>query len=487
MIRILKTIKRIAAVLIILVLTIYLVRAFDARRMPEPGPEHRIEFAHEFAAGQEASTDWAAYLAIENALAIELAESIGDDDRTASLFDRHSSNSLTSPANYDANWNHSFEISASAPRGVAVLLHGLSDSPYSLLPTAQALVGAGYNIVAPRMPGHGFAAGGLLQARWEDWTAAVRIAIRHAMQLPGADQSLLLVGYSNGGLMAVDYALRCDELPDMPCPDALVLLSPAIAVSSLAVVTNWHSLISWLPYFEKFKWLSILPEVEPFKFTSFPKQAAWEIYKISTRTHKQLSQPVEVARLPPILTFQSVVDNTISASAIVSNLYRRLSDNGSELVLYDVNRSHSAVHLMRNPAANPADYFIAAAPLKYGVTVLGNGDGDSQQIYAVTLRAGQESAETYQTELHWPVGMYSLSHIALPFRPDDQVYGNGLSKNNSKNGVIFGAMAPRGELRVLRLPADYFLRARYNPFFSYQAAYMTDWLNNLRTTQATSH
>ena len=45
---------------------------------------------------------------------------------------------------------------------------------------------------------------------------------------------------------------------------ALVLLSPAIAVSPLAIVTNLHSLISWMPYFEKFKWQSILPEVDPF-------------------------------------------------------------------------------------------------------------------------------------------------------------------------------------------------------------------------------
>jgi esterase/lipase len=41
---------------------------------------------------------------------------------------------------------------------------------------AQTMVDAGYNVVVPRMPGHGFAVGGLLDARWEDWAAAVRIA-----------------------------------------------------------------------------------------------------------------------------------------------------------------------------------------------------------------------------------------------------------------------------------------------------------------------
>ena len=143
-----------------------------------------------------------------------------------------------------------------------------------MLSTAKALVAAGYDVVVPRMPGHGFAVGGLLQTRWEDWAAAVRMAVRHAMQQAGADQTLLLVGYSKGGLMAVDYALRCEEYEDLACPDALVLMSPAIAVSPLAIVTNLHSAVSWMPYFEKFRWQSVLPEVDPFKFTSFPNRAA---------------------------------------------------------------------------------------------------------------------------------------------------------------------------------------------------------------------
>jgi hypothetical protein len=43
--------------------------------------------------------------------------------------------------------------------------------------------------------------------------------------------------------------------------------------------------------------------------------------------------------LPPVLTFQSVIDFTVSTPAIVRRLYASLPDNGgSELVLFDVNR-----------------------------------------------------------------------------------------------------------------------------------------------------
>ena len=460
-----------------LVLVVYFVRAFDSRGMPPLGPEYRIEFEHEFNASQEGRTDWSAYLAIENKLAIELEEKIDRDTRPDSLVDRFSADSLTFPDNYHTNWNRSYEMSAASPRGVAVLLHGLTDSPYSMLSTARTLVDAGYNVVVPRMPGHGFAVGGLLQARWEDWTAAVHIAVRRAMELQRSDQPLLLVGYSNGGLMAVDYALQCDEIADLPCPDGLVLMSPAIAVTPLAAVTNWHAAISWAPYFEKFKWTSILPEVDPFKFTSFPKQAGWETYKISKRTHKQLGQPAEAAKLPPILTFQSVVDNTVSARAIVTILYDRLPANGSELVVYDINRNSTLLNLMKNLPGDPSEYFESAAPLNFGVTILRNRNRDSLEIDALTLPAGQRTSVVDRTNFTWPEGIYSLSHIAVPFPADDQVYGDGSGRNDSKPGVVFGALAPRGEHGVLQLTSDYFLRTRYNPFFGFQASYLTEWLS----------
>jgi hypothetical protein len=53
-----------ATVVVVLLLTIYFGRAFDALRMPPLGPEHRIQFDEEFKASMENDTDWAAYLAI---------------------------------------------------------------------------------------------------------------------------------------------------------------------------------------------------------------------------------------------------------------------------------------------------------------------------------------------------------------------------------------------------------------------------------------
>jgi alpha-beta hydrolase superfamily lysophospholipase len=471
-----KLAKWIGVILTVLVLTVYFLRALDSRTMPHLDPEHHIVFEHEFDASQEANTHWADYLAIEHELAEELRKKITDLSRPESMTDRHSSNSLTFPGNYSNNWNHSFEITATPQKGVAVLLHGLTDSPYSMLATAQTLAGSGYSVVVPRMPGHGFAVGGLLQARKEDWSAAVRIAVRHAMSRLEEDQPLLLGGYSNGALMAIDYALACDEITDLSCPDSLVLLSPAIAITPIARVANWHAALSWLPYFEQFKWSSILPEVDPFKFTSFPKRAAWEIYNISKRTHSKLEQATEAAKLPPILTFQSLVDNTVTTRAIVSILYDRLPANGSELVIYDVNRNSTLLSLMKRPPIKPVDFFMSALPLNYGVTVLQNKNSNSVEVDALTIEAGGVESATDSTGLAWPSSIFSLSHIAIPFAASDEVYGDGNSNAGNNPGIAFGALAPRGESGVLELTSNYFLRARYNPFFAFQAQHISEWV-----------
>jgi len=349
-----------------------------------------------------------------------------------------------------------------------------------MLATARLVVDQGYHAVVPRMPGHGFAVGGLVDAKWEDWAAAVRIAVRHAQTLPGVDQSVVLVGYSNGALLALNYALTCHEEENAVCPESLVLLSPAIAVSEFARLANLHQGISWIPYFHKFGWQDVLPEIDPFKFSSFPKKAGWQTYQLSRHTRRLLAEPERVDRLPPILTFQSVVDATIRASAVVDTLYDVLPEKGSELVIYDVNRSSTVLQLMSTPVTNPVDWMLAMAPLRFSVSVLSNRDGASTVLSETRLPAGEQTAVVSELELSWPPTVFSLSHIAIPFRPDDFLYGDG--SNSAQSGtevsrVRLGAMAPRGERGVLALTPDYFLRLRYNPFYEYQAARIRAWLD----------
>jgi hypothetical protein len=132
---------------------------------------------------------------------------------------------------------------------------------------------------------------------------------------------------------------------------------------------------------------------------------------------------------------------------------------------------------MKNLPRDPATGFVSAAPLQYDVTILRNRDATTDAIDVVKLAAGSNEQTITRTDLQWPRGIYSLSHIAVPFQQGDEVYGDGTGP--SQLPVTLGAMAPRGEADVLLLGSDYFLRTRYNPFYSIQAEILKSWLSEL--------
>jgi hypothetical protein len=131
---------------------------------------------------------------------------------------------------------------------------------------------------------------------------------------------------------------------------------------------------------------------------------------------------------------------------------------------------------MRKMPGDPIDYFEHTAPHSYKVTILRNTSPHDLSISIATMAAGESSFENEETDLNWPLGIYSLSHIAIPFPSIDPLYGDGKSAGANDAGVVLGAIAPRGELGLLLLSSDYFLRTRYNPFYSFQSRYTTEWL-----------
>ena len=62
---------------------------------------------------------------------------------------------------------------------------------------------------------------GLSDVRWEDWMAATRLAVREARRRIDPSAPLHLVGFSNGGALAMKYALDALENPQLPRADRL--------------------------------------------------------------------------------------------------------------------------------------------------------------------------------------------------------------------------------------------------------------------------
>jgi alpha-beta hydrolase superfamily lysophospholipase len=149
------------------------------------------------------------------------------------------------------------------PRAAFLMLHGLSDSPYSMRALAEDLHARGASVVGLRLPGHGTAPTALARVDWRDFTAAVRLAMRSMRRDLPPGVPLFMVGYSNGAALAVEYTLQALERQDLPLPAGLVLMSPALAVSPTAGLARWNLLLGRLAGLQKLAWLSIQPEFDP--------------------------------------------------------------------------------------------------------------------------------------------------------------------------------------------------------------------------------
>jgi hypothetical protein len=158
-----------------------------------------------------------------------------------------------------------------------------------------------------------------------------------------------------------------------------------------------------------------------------------------------------------------LVDSTIKVGALVNQIYKNLPDNGSELVLFDINRRDDIEHFMKNTEQNLIGD-LEIGDLRFHYTLVTNTSGDSPKVLARSRAAGAADFLATPLNMEWPATVYSLSHVSLPFKSDDRWYGSIESSNFSP-----GTLAPRGETAILRAPIARFMRLRYNPFFDYLA------------------
>jgi alpha-beta hydrolase superfamily lysophospholipase len=363
----------------------------------------------------------------------------------------------------DADWNRSVELAVERPRGVALLLHGMSDSPYSLRALARRLHAEGLHVLALRLPGHGTAPAVLTRTTWQDMAAAVRLGVGHLRPLLREGTALVVVGYSNGAALALDYTL--DALADdaWPVPERLVLISPAIAVSEAARFAPVFVRAGRIPGLAPLAWLSVQPEYDPYKYNSFPLNAGEQVYRLAVSVQRRLDalDAAAWARFPPVLAAQSVVDATVVAPAVVERLMSRLRSGADELLIFDVNREATIVELFARYDHGRVRALLED-PAPYAVTVVGNRAPDTRRVDAKRRPAGGGPVRAEPLDMAWPRGVYSLSHVALPIAPDDPVYGRG-----GAGAATLGNLELHGEQDLLRVPAAQLMRLRYNPFHAY--------------------
>jgi alpha-beta hydrolase superfamily lysophospholipase len=424
------------------------------------------------------------YRRLEDELFAQLEEKVYAHTATGPEYAlvRYSTGSAADPQHRQPNWNRSFELNADAPVGGVLLLHGMSDSPYSLRALGETLNQRGYQVLGLRLPGHGTAPSGLTRVSWQDMAAAVRLGMEHLASRVG-QAPIHIIGYSTGAPLALNFALDAQQGNAAPVPASLVLISPAIAISPAAALATWKRRLSLLPGLGQLAWLQVHPEFDPYKYNSFATNAGEQVHRLTRSVAGRLaarrrSNPTE--NFPPVLVLKSTVDATVSTDAVVDNLLAPLASDHHELVLFDINRFAMKSTLLVSDPGPLTARVMSDATLPFAVTLVTNENAESSAVIARhKAPLSTEVSSSEPLDLAWPRGVISLSHVALPFPPDDPLYGQRPPGN--EDVLFLGQMAIQGERGLLKLPSDWLLRLRHNPFYDYLERRVLEWVDDAKS------
>lgn len=227
-------------------------------------------------------------------------------------------------------------------RGI-LLTHGLSDSPYFMRHLAAFFQAIGFRVMAVLLPGHGTRPGDLLDVSWQEWSRAVAYGTD---RLAAEVDELYLGGYSAGGALSIYQSLRDERVR------GLFLFAPALAITHRAAYASLHRLVSWL--LPRAKWVDIKPDNDIYKYESFAKNTATQMYELTQAVCDQLKlQQLTI----PIFTVASVDDKTVSQSAI-RDFMAQQSSAANKFILY----STDAAKLVQNASAEKIEWVNSLVP-----------------------------------------------------------------------------------------------------------------------------
>lgn len=480
--RLLKWVVGLVAAIFLVLATVVLLRAFDARGKPPLKPWHHALDGEFRARDAKPDTTLEDYLAHEDRVMKEMEHEVYDapllpEDRSAA--NRYWRDSPINPQRFTPNWNRTQTLEPDAElRGGVLLVHGLTDAPYSMRAVAEIYRRHGFYALCMRMPGHGTVPGALTEARWEDWRAAARVGVRHVRRRIGPALPLHLVGYSNGGEIVTQYAVDSLDQPALPRVQGVVLMSPMIGVSRFAKFASVIDAVGAIPYFARSRWLDVLPEYIPFKYDSFPAFAGQQTAEATAALEESLVRVAKAGRMsemPPILAFVSLVDSTVETWATVDRLFARLQDDKSALVLFDLNRSAAVRPFLKTDFDEPLQRLWITPSRRYSLSLVTNESPNYAAAIVWSAPPGAPAIEPVPLGLSWPPGVYSLSHVAVPFRADDPLFG--LDPDPKVDyGARLGLLTPRGERGITTVGADQFMRLGCNPFFPYLEKRVEEWI-----------
>ena len=113
----------------------------------------------------------------------------------------------------------------SAPGGPhgALVLHGFTGTPQSMLGLGHALTDAGFAVELPRLPGHGTSPEDMVTTSWADWSGAAEAAYE---KLAANCDHVVVVGLSMGGTLTAWLATRHPEIAGIVVINGMIEPAP---------------------------------------------------------------------------------------------------------------------------------------------------------------------------------------------------------------------------------------------------------------------
>lgn len=186
-----------------------------------------------------------------------------------------------------------------------LMVHGLTDSPYLLRSVANALKFRFPCALIRGLltPGHGTVPGDLLGVDVDDWRATFDYGVD---SFSGEVDELLVLGYSNGSALALDYLNRH---PGQQQISRLILVSPGLESTNENLPLTPVLRFVW-------PWLFERRDEDAVKYESFPTAAGAQFYYLT----RDVLDLTEQAHTIPALVFASA-DDTTTRSDMAQDYY----------------------------------------------------------------------------------------------------------------------------------------------------------------------
>ena len=225
-------------------------------------------------------------------------------------------------------------------KGVVLLFHGLTGTPFELKKYAQFLFNQGYDVYAPCLPGHGGRAAEIYTVKYQDWLCFVE---EKFLELTKKYENIFASGICLGAVLSIYLAIKF--------PDKLKGIIPC---STTLYLDGWR--LPWYRIFMPLGLATILrfyynyPECEPHGIKNektravikkllaksdvgmneFPMTGFYELLKLSKYIRRNLSKITT-----PVLLFHSKEDDLTSTKS-AEIVYNKISSKDKEkIILYN--------------------------------------------------------------------------------------------------------------------------------------------------------